>query len=73
MTDFSHLDALEDGLSRERQRLANARTSRERELRSVWVAQREREIAAERAFLGLEPADTGSMTIEEILAELEAD
>jgi hypothetical protein len=43
----SHLDALELRLSHERSRLANAKTAGERELRSVWIAQIEKEIGAE--------------------------
>lgn len=66
-----HLAALELGLSHERARLAQAKTVRERELRTVWIAQREREIAAEKAFLGIAPDDpTDQMTDDELLAAL---
>lgn len=54
--DTSHLDALELGLSRERERLRNAKTEKEKRQREVWVGQMEREVAAEREFLGLPPA-----------------
>ena len=46
MTDTSHLDALQLRLSHERSYLAAAKSDGERELRSVWIAQIEREIAA---------------------------
>ena len=73
MIDLSHLHALELGLSHERERLRKARTEREREMRAVWVAGYEKEIAAERTFLGLEPetAPDPNLTLDEILAELE--
>ena len=70
MTD--HLAALEARLSHERARLAVARTARERDLRAVWVAQCEREIIAEKAFIGcVEPAPC-DLTDDELLAELAA-
>lgn len=53
MIDYSHLDALNFGLSNERVRLANAKTEQERELRKVWVEGLEKEISRERVFLGL--------------------
>ena len=68
MPDYTHLAALITGLAHEQERLANARNPQERALRAVWVAQREREIAAEEAFLGLTPTD--DMTDDELLAEL---
>ena len=64
--DMSHLSALELRLSRERNRLASARTSPERELRMVWIAQIEREIARERVFLGGTHDDTPDMTDDEL-------
>ena len=69
MTDHSHLLTLMTILSHERERLANAKSDQERALRSVWVSQLEREIAAEEAFLGLEPIDH-TMSDDELLAEL---
>lgn len=69
--DSSHLVALVAGLHRERARLKAARRHGERDARRVWVAQREREIAAERAFLGMEPDVEGpELTDAELLAEL---
>lgn len=70
MTDRTHLNALELGLSNERMRLAEAKTDAERELRAVWIEQREQEIAGEYAFFGLEQPIDEPMTMDEILAEL---
>lgn len=70
MTDYSHLDALELGLSHERERLRLARSQREIQYREVWVRQYEREIASERELLGL-PATDPELTLDDILAELE--
>lgn len=53
--DTTHLQALITSLSNERGRLAKAKTEKEREMRRVWIAQTEREIAAEEKFLGMEP------------------
>lgn len=72
MTKFSHLTALEAGLSHERVRLQNANRLGERALRLIWIAQREREIAAERKFLGLDADPVLDMTEDEVLAELGA-
>lgn len=72
MTDFSHLNALELRLSHERDRLRAAKSEGEKELRRVWVAQLEKEIAGEREFLGLtEPAEC-DLTDDELLAALAA-
>jgi hypothetical protein len=70
MTDYSHLDALEIGLSHERARLRLARSPREIQYREIWVRQYEREIASERELLGL-PATDVELTLDDILAELE--
>lgn len=70
MTDYSHLDALELGLSHERERLRLARSQREIQYREIWVRQYEREIASERELLGLPPTDS-IMALDDILAELE--
>ena len=67
-TDKTHLMALISSLGRERQRLSEARNDGERALRAAWVAQIEREIAAEETFLGMEPAP--SMSDDELFAEL---
>lgn len=72
MTDFTHLDALSLRLSHEREYLAAAKSDGERALRTVWIAQIEKEIAAEYQHLGLEQPDEIEMTNEELLAELMA-
>lgn len=51
--DYVHLNALELRLHRERGYLSVAKTEGEKALRSVWIAQIEKEIKAEREFLGL--------------------
>jgi hypothetical protein len=49
--DFEHLNALRSGLSHGRARLAVAKKPGAIVARKIWIAQREREIAAELAFL----------------------
>lgn len=71
MTDYSHFNALELGLYHERQRLEQATTAPERELRSVWVQQYEREIASERELLGFGPDTDEPLTLEQIFNELD--
>lgn len=58
---MNHLDALNLRLSNERVRLANAKSEGERELRKVWIAQLEKEVAGEIQFIG---------TDDDLLAEL---
>lgn len=70
MIDRTHLDALELRLSNERMRLAAAKRPRERELRAVWVAGIEREIAAEKRFLGIDDSPLPAMTLQQIFDEL---
>ena len=66
-----HLAALSLRLSHERGYLAAAKTEGERALRRVWIAQIERERAAELARLGMPAdADLSPMTDDELLAEL---
>jgi len=74
MRDSSHLVALMTGLSRERQRLAAARTEQERALRAVWVRQSEKEINAEERFLGMTETDWNEpeMSADDLMAELMA-
>jgi hypothetical protein len=74
MRDTSHLVALMTGLSRERQRLAAARTEQERALRTVWVRQSEKEINAEERFLGMAETDWNEpeMSADDLMAELMA-
>lgn len=79
MIDFSHLDALQSRLSREKARLAVAQNMRWSKRRDNEIAFRQREIAAcekeiagEYQFLGLEPPslDEILMSDDELLAEL---
>lgn len=51
MYDTQHLVALQNNLSNEKERLANAKTQKEIDLRKVFVSQLEKEIAAEIKFL----------------------
>ena len=62
MTDFSHLDALQSRLGREKARLASAKNENERNFRLREIASCEKEIANEYKFLGIEP-----LTMEEIM------
>lgn len=79
----SHLNALETRLSNERARLAAATTDQERQMRTVWVAQAEKEIAREKSREWSDSATGQSaaryfdaiesdcdMTDDELLAEL---
>lgn len=59
MTDTLHLVALINRLSRERGYLTIAKTVKERELRTVWIAQLVKEIIAEEQFLGMNLPDAG--------------
>ncbi len=65
MTD--HLTALSRRLGNEKAALAVAKGAQEIALRTVWIAQIEKEIATEHVFLGTEP-----MSDDELLAELMA-
>lgn len=69
MTDLSHLNALELRLSHEREYLAQAKTVDECQMRKIWIAQIEREIAAEYKFLGIEPVEC-DLSDDELFAEL---
>jgi len=72
MTDFSHLDALQGRLGRERDRLAIAKTDNERSFRIREIASCEKEIAAEYKFLGIEPVSLTDiiMSDDELFAAL---
>jgi predicted mannosyl-3-phosphoglycerate phosphatase (HAD superfamily) len=72
--DTGHLVALMTGLSRERQRLAAARTEQERALRTVWVRQSEKEVNSEERFLGMTETDWNEpeMSADDLMAELMA-
>ena len=71
MIDRSHLDALELRLSHERSYLAAEKTEKQRAMRRVWIAQVEKEIAGERAFLGIADESAPEMSDEELLAALQ--
>lgn len=70
--DTTHLGALLLKLSHERERLNRAKSEKERELRSVWVQQAEKEIAGELKLLGLPPdyCEPKELSLDEIFAEL---
>jgi hypothetical protein len=68
MTDYTHLAALDAGLSHERARLAAATGQQEQALRTEWVAQIEKELADEYERHGILPAP--EMTADELAAEL---
>lgn len=70
MTDLIHLHALELRLSHEREYLRVAKTEDERELRTVWIVQIQREIDRERDFVGGLISDLPAMTDDELLKEL---
>lgn len=68
----AHLTALHINLSSERARLAAATSPKEIALRTVWVAQLEKEVAGEMAFLGMSAAPVAEMSDDDLLAELSA-
>lgn len=61
----SHLDAILSRLSNERARLSQATSAKEIEMRKVWVAGVEQELAAEYKFLGIKP-----QTMADVLSEI---
>lgn len=71
MTDFSHLNAIQDRIHREEQRLRAATTESDRAFREHEIMMAKREEAAEYKFLGIEPQPVDeNMSLEDILAEL---
>ena len=72
MTDFSHLDAIQERIHREKSRLAAAGTENERAFRAREVKAAEKELAAEYKFLGIEPVSLDEILLsdDELLAEL---
>lgn len=66
----SHLNALNVNLSNEKIRLETAQSEIERQMRRVWIVQLEKEVAAERAFLGLPVEVTECLSDDDLLAEL---
>ena len=68
---MTHLDALELRLSHEKAKLSAAKTQAERIFRAVTLAQCEREIAGEIAFLGSRfSAPVAGLSDEDLLAQL---
>ena len=61
--NLDHLNALELRLSHERARPVT-------EIRKVWIAQIEKEIAGEKKFLGLQNVSANEMTDDELMAAL---
>lgn len=73
MTDFSHLDAIQQRLSREMARLANAKLPAQVAFCCAQVIGAEKELAAEYRFLGIDPVSLDdALSDEELLAELMA-
>lgn len=68
---MNHLDVLNLCLSNERIRLAAATTESEIALRTVWVAQLDREVAAELAFTG-SVASVTALSDDDLLSQLNA-
>ena len=74
MTDTTHLTALISRLASEKAALARSTKQSEIDLRTVWVAQCQREINGEERFLGLPVTDWNEpeMSDDDLLAELMA-
>lgn len=68
-----HLGALQLRLSNERIRLANTQNVKERELRSVWIKQIEREIAHELQTFGQVNPVIDNLDEDGLLAALDYD
>lgn len=69
--DLSHLHAIEVRLSNERNRLAQAKSAKEKAFRRVQVQHAEKELAGEYAFLGLTPpSEADKMSDDDLLREL---
>lgn len=69
---MEHLDAINLRLSRERERLAAAKTDSERQIREIWVMQIEREISREQARLCPMVDEYPELTDDELLAEFKS-
>lgn len=65
---MNHTQALTARLMNERERLANAKSHQERELRAVWVKQIEQELKAERAMFSGDQEVTDDELLESLLA-----
>jgi hypothetical protein len=64
---MEHLNALMANLNREQARLDNAKSENEIAMRTVWVNQLKKEIAAEKEFIGYFEC---KISDDELLAEL---
>lgn len=64
---FSHLNALNFRLHNEEQRLKQAKTEKERQMRQVWVDGIKKEISAEYKFLGMK--EPKPMTLDDVFAD----
>ena len=72
MKDASHLIALQTRLAHENEYLADAKSTKEIAIRTVWIAQIEKEIADEKKFIGFEEIspEVDNMSADDLLAEL---
>lgn len=69
--DFSHLNAIQERLMREKDRLAAAKTEKERAFRRRQIAMAEKEEAAEYKLLGITPISTDDVSDDDLMGELE--
>ena len=67
---MTHLDFLSLALSNERMRLAKATKPHEIELRTVWVAQLQREVDSVLVAMNKTPMQACDLSDDELLAEL---
>lgn len=72
MTDFSHLDAINQRLARETARLDAATNENERVFRQLQISQAKKELASEKKFLGIPELSLEEimMSDDELLSEL---
>lgn len=70
--DTTHLVALLEGLSHEKQRLASAVLPSEIAHRKVWVSQLEKQVADEYGHLGIALKVCSTLSIDDLFAELSA-
>ena len=71
MTDYSHLNAIQDRIHRETMRFMKAHDERERQFRFSQVCQAEKELASEYAFLGIVPAEPFTGSDDDLLLALD--
>lgn len=70
--NMTHLDALELRLSHEKARAFQETNSKALRMREVWIAGIKKEIADEKAFLGIKDEPEIEMTDAELLSALSA-